>query len=180
MLVMATWHLTGSSHRIATLSFPHVSGLWSFIGAYKVLARVVKGSASLLAPLDDVVAGRDSNELIVWSDDNRAAFTSAQTALSTNRYITLPRRHDQLWVVTDGSIKQRGLGATLYITRDDKVQLAGFFNAKLRKNQVNWLPCEVEALSIAAAITHFSPYIIQSDLVNCVLTDSKPCVQVMA
>jgi hypothetical protein len=109
----------------------------------------------------------------VWSDDNRAAFISAQTSLSTNRCITLPCRQDQLWVLTDGLIKQRGLGATLYITRDDKVQLVGFFNAKLRKHRVNWLPCEVEALSIAAAIKHFSPYIIQSDLVTCVLTDSK-------
>ena len=52
-----------------------------------------------------------------------------------------------------------------------------FFSAKLRKNQVNWLQCEVEALSIAASIKHFGPYIIQSSSSACVLTDSKPCVQ---
>ena len=48
---------------------------------------------------------------------------------------------------------------------------------KLRKHQVTWLPCEIEALSIAAAIKHFSPYIIQSTHNTCLLTDSKPCVQ---
>ena len=40
-----------------------------------------------------------------------------------------------------------------------------------------WLPCEIEALSIAAATKHFSPYIIQSKTPACILTDSKPCVQ---
>ena len=47
----------------------------------------------------------------------------------------------------------------------------------LRKHQVNWLPCEVEALCIAASVKHFSPYIIQSNHQPCLLTDSRPCVQ---
>lgn len=68
-------------------------------------------------------------------------------------------------------------GATLYIMRDDKIRLAGFFSTKLRKHQVTWLPCEIEALCISAAIKHFSPFIIQSAYKSCVLTDSKPCVQ---
>ena len=38
--------------------------------------------------------------------------------------------------------------------------------------------CEVEVLSITAATNHFSPYIIQSEENACVLTDSKPYVQV--
>ena len=37
--------------------------------------------------------------------------------------------------------------------------------------------CEVEALAIAAATKHFSPYTIQSHHTACILTDSKPCVQ---
>ena len=47
---------------------------------------------------------------------------------------------------------------------------------KLRKRQITWLPCEVEALSIAAAVKHFNPYIVQSLNTVCVLTDSKPCL----
>ena len=47
----------------------------------------------------------------------------------------------------------------------------------MRKHQVTWLPCELEALGIAAALKHFSPFIIQSLHPACVLTDSKPCVQ---
>lgn len=82
-----------------------------------------------------------------------------------------------MWIITDGSVSKCGIGATLYIMRDDKIRLAGFFSAKLRKHQVTWLPCEIEALCISAAIKHFSPFIIQSAYKSCVLTDSKPCVQ---
>ena len=63
------------------------------------------------------------------------------------------------------------------VSRENKLLLASFFSAKLRKHQVTWLPCEIEALSITAAVKHFSPYIIQSTHNTCLLTDSKPCVQ---
>ena len=79
--------------------------------------------------------------------------------------------------MTDGSVKQCGLGATLYLMRNGKLKLAGFFSAKLRGRQIAWLPCEIEALSIAAAIRHCSPYIVQSVHNTSILTDSKPCVQ---
>ena len=63
------------------------------------------------------------------------------------------------------------------MSRNDRPRLAGYFSAKLCRHQVTWLPCELEALSIAAAIKHFSPYIVQSENKTCVLTESKPCVQ---
>ena len=69
------------------------------------------------------------------------------------------------------------IGATLYITRDSNLLLAGFFSAKLRGSPISCLPCEVEALSIAVATSHLSPYIVQCSKKACILTDSKPCVQ---
>ena len=106
------------------------------------------------------------------------AFNHAKQILGSSKTIHLPQPKDQLWVVTDGAVKAHGLGATLYITRDkSRPQLAGYFSAKLRKRQIDWQPCELEALCIAASISHFSPYIIQSAEQTCVLTDSQPCVQ---
>ena len=154
-----------------------VGRLRSFIGAYKVLSRVIPRCSSYLTPLDAVTAGRTSQESITWSDSLRDAFHNAQKALSSALSITLPRPEDQLWVVTDGAVKDPGIGATLYVTRNNKLHIAGFFSAKLRGTQTTWLPCEVEALSIAAATKHFSPYLIQSSNKACILTDSKPCVQ---
>ena len=173
--------LSASKHRISSLSTcskPNtVRAMRSFIGAYKMLGRVLKGCSSVIAPLDDSVAGRASNDKIKWSDTLSTAFKTAQELLSKCQSVTLPRRDDQLWIVTDGAVRSPGIGATLYAMRNDKLHLAGFFSAKLKKHQVSWLPCEVEALSIGVATRHFSPYIIQSTHKTNVLTDSKPCVQ---
>ena len=128
--------LSASPHRIAALaSCPEpdtVTRMRSFIGAFKVLSRVIPGCSSLLAKLDDTVAGRESKESIQWSDDLRASFCKAQAALSTARTISLPIPSDQLWIVTDGALRNPGIDATLYVTCNDKLRLAGFFSAKLR------------------------------------------------
>ena len=105
------------------------------------------------------------------------AFKPAQQVLDNHRTITLPQSNDALWIITDGSVKNRGIAATLYIHRTGKQYLASFFNAKLRKHQVTWLSCKIEALSISAAIEHFAPYIIQCVHTTQVLTYSRPCVQ---
>ncbi len=139
-----------------------VQGLRSFIGAYKVLSRVLEGYANKLHSLEASVAGKESREKICWTDELSQDFKSAQNELKQCKTITLPRPEDQLWVVTDGSVKQRGIGATMYVLRKGKLHLAGFFNAKLKKHQVTWLPCEVEVLCIGAAVKHFAPYIVQS------------------
>lgn len=131
----------------------------------------------MIAPLQDMMAGLKSQEKVSWSDQLRDVFRTSQKYLQNRKTITLPRPEDQLWIVTDGSTSKHGIGATLYVTRNNSTLLAGFCSAKLKKHQVNWLPCEIEALSIAAAVKHYSPYIIQSSKHACVLTDSKPCVQ---
>ena len=160
---------------LATYPEPNtVARLRSFIGAYKVLSRVIPRCSSYLAPLDDVTADRRSQESINWTDDLRAAFCSAQNALPLH---SQSRPEEQLWIVTDGAVRDPGIGATLYVTRGDKLHVSGFFSAKLPGSQTTWFPCEVEALSIAAATKHFSPYLIQSVKKACILTDSKPCVQ---
>ena len=89
----------------------------------------------------------------------------------------MPRPEDQLIIVTDACINNAGIGAILYVQRDSSLKLSGFFNAKLKEHQLRWLPCEVEAVAIGAAVKHFSPYIIQSSKTTQVLSDSRPCVQ---
>ena len=154
-----------------------MKGLRSFIGAYKVLSRVLPNCSNVIAPLECALTGLQSSDRLLWDENLTFRFKSAQDFLSNHKAIVLPRPSDTLWIVTDGSVTRRGLGATLYVSRTNQLHLAGFFSAKLRKHQVTWLPCEVEALSIAASVKHFSPFIIQSPHPTTVLTDSKPCVQ---
>ena len=158
--------LKTSPHRTQALSVaqppPKVQGLRSFIGAYKVLSRVLQGYACFTSPLEQAIAGLKSHDKITWSNELQEHFKQAQDALSECKTITLPLPTDSLTIVTDASVKHNGIGATLYIQRDKKLLLAGYFNAKLKKHQVVWLPCEVKALCIGSATRHFSPYLIES------------------
>ena len=101
----------------------------------------------------------------------------AQKARNSCKEITMPQPNYTLHTVTDASVKEKGIAATLYILRDGKTSIAGFYSAKLKKHQQGWLPWELEALSIGAAVKHFAPFITQSKHPVRVLTDSKPCVQ---
>jgi len=173
--------ITASPHRITTLSqapLPTtVKGMRSFIGAYKFLGRVLPGCATAVSPLDNAIAGMNSQDKLVATEELAENYRIAQAHLEQHKSITLPRSTDMLWIVTDGSVRSIGIGSTLYVSRGKQLRLAGFYSSKLQKHHDKWLPCEVEALGIAASIKHFSPYIIQSKHQCCVLTDSKPCVQ---
>ena len=120
--------IQASPHRITTLSLTKppntVRGLRSFIGAYKMLARVLPDCASMISPLDDGIAGLSSLDKVPWNDDLLQSFIAAQQGLQNHKAISLPRPSDQL-------------------------------------------PCEIEALGIAAAVKHFSPYIVQSKHGSC-------------
>ncbi|KAK3749721.1 hypothetical protein QZH41_003772 [Actinostola sp. cb2023] len=84
--------LQACPHRIAALSTcspPNcVTGMISFIGVCKALARVIPRCASVLAPLEDAIAGRQSSDPVNWTDELSKDFTIAQTFLSSNHTIT--------------------------------------------------------------------------------------------
>ena len=177
--------LCASKHRITALStcvMPEtVRQMRGFLGAYKILARVIPRCSQYLSPLEAMASNKQSHDKLLWNDSLVNEFRKAQKALSTNKVIKIPNRASQLWIVPDGAVRTPGIASTLYITRDTagqaKPEVAGFFSAKLKPNQSRWLPCEIEGLGIAAAVKHWAPYIIQSEHRPCVLTDNKPCIQ---
>ena len=48
-----------------------------------------------------------------------------------------------------GSVRRGTFGT---FSRENKLLLAGFFSAKLRKHQVTWLPCEIEVLRTKSSL----------------------------
>ena len=171
--------LRACPHKIAALAAVEppttVGKLRSYIGGVKFLKRVMKGYSDVLHPLEEVVGGRESSEKINWSDSLLAVFKRSQAELQNTKTLTIPRKEDQLQIVTDAS--GVGVGAALYVVRDRKPLIAGYFNAKHKNHQAKWLPCELEALSICAAVSNFGTDILNSDKQTMVLTDSLPCVQ---
>ena len=173
--------LKATSHRLNTLAAcdppETIKSMRSFIGSYKFLSKVIPKHSDFLAPLDKVCATGSSNDRIQWTSDLEEAFLKAKEHLKQAKILTLPRREDQLQIITDAATISAGLAASLFVLRGDRPHLAGLFNARKTSNQAGWLACELEALGIASAIKHFSPYIVQSEHVTEVLTDSRPCVQ---
>ena len=137
-------YLRADPHKVATLSIcarpKTTKGLRSFIGAYKVLARVLPNCATFLRPLDRATHGKKSGDKLVWDETTTDAFAKAQKHLANNKAIVLPKESDQLWLITDGASSTRGLGATLYALREGKLLLAGFFSQQLSPSYVKWFP----------------------------------------
>ena len=173
-------NLKASPHKTSALSAcpqpSTVSGLKSFLGSYRFLSRVICGYANLLTPLEEAIKGKEPKEKVPWTDELSDAFTKAKEAIASSRTITVPRPGDQLSIVTDASVRPGAVSATLYIIRDNKRLLGGFYNSKLPSFQKRWLPCELEGLAISLALHHFAPYILNSKHKPQVHTDSKPCV----
>ncbi len=72
----------------ALASCPHpttVKSLRVFIGAYKVLSRVLQHYAQKLGAIEDECGGRQSQEKIAWSDSLVSAFMLAQKHLDQAR-----------------------------------------------------------------------------------------------
>ena len=168
-------------HRInplVTCALPdNVKRLRSFIGAYRALCRCIPNYGKYLCVLEDTVAGKESFDKIPWDDKLRNIFVIAQKSLMHPKTITLPRPKDQLILVSDGCNSPPAVGSTLYVKRGEKLNLGGFFSAKIGKHQLLWLPCEIEALCINLSISSFSHYIRESENTTKFLTDSKACVQ---
>ena len=177
--------IKANPHSICTLQSCElpatVTKLRSFVGAYKVLSRVLPGCATKVASFDSMTGSRPSSEKLTWSDEAVLEFKAAQAYLSKSRTITMPRRTDKLWIVTDAATRSPGLGATLYLGREaNNFKIGGFFSAKVKSHQIDWLPCEREALAIASAVQFFHPFIVQSEHQTIILTDNKPCVEAFA
>ena len=155
----------------------NVKQMRSFLGGFRVVTCCIPNYSNYVSELEDAVAGKDSSDKVIWSDGLSKAFKSAQTALKNPKTITLPRPEDELFLVSDACNSPAAVGSTLYIKRKEIFHIGGFFSVKLKKHQLLWLPCELEALGINLSINHFSNHIRESKNPTKFLTDSKTCVE---
>ena len=122
----------------------------------------------------------DGSQKINWSPEDLVHFKSSQKALKSPDILTIQSLDDQLIINVDAVPIFNGIGATLYILRDNKRYLADNFSLKLKEHQYGWQPCEHEALVITTGVKHFSRYIREFKHPLQLLSDNKPCVQAFA
>ena len=166
--------ISACAHKItplATCDPPKTTtAMRSFIGAYKVFNRMIRGCSRYLSDLESSIAGKQKTDKIIWNDSLTNSFIKAQKALTSSSSIVIPKPNDHLIITHDGS--NVGIGSVLFVRRNDRLHLGGYFSAKLKSHHSKWLPCELEALSIATSIHHFAPYIRESHHPTQILTDS--------
>ena len=91
--------------------------------------------------------------------------------------MTIPTSSDKLVMSVDASPVTQGISATLFVLRNERKLVAGFFSVKLKLHQLDWEPYEQEGLAITAGVKHFAPYIRESFHPLQVVIDNKSCVQ---
>ena len=138
--------LKATPHRVSALAMMDVpvtvGQLRSYLGGFKYLSRVMKSYIDVLCPLEEMIGGRKSSEKLIWNESSLNAFKLSQQSLSDLETITIPKSSDSLQIITDASQSKFGLAAALYVIRGDKSYVAGYFNAKYRPHQRDWIPCE--------------------------------------
>ena len=120
--------IAASKHKISALKSCEppktVTGMRSFIGAFKTFNRVVRQCTAYLSVLEELIAGKQKDG-IAWSDLSLQAFKSAQKALEKTPSICLPRPSDELMIVHDGC--NNGIGSILFVRRNKKVCIWDIF-----------------------------------------------------
>ena len=112
-----------------------------------------KNLTLLLDPFDKLVADRDSKEPFAWDRELQQHFIKATNAVDDLQTLYLPHPNDQLMIVVDAAKTNPGIGHAVYAIKDNKKLPVAFHSVKLQKPYSNWLPCELEALAFATAIT---------------------------
>ena len=148
-----------SPHRVNALQntkkedIKTIKDMRSYIGLYKTLLPASKNLTILLDPFDKMVADRDSKEPFIWDRQLEQTFIKTTAAVADLQTLYLPHPSDQLMIVVDAAKTQPGLGHTLYAIKDNKKMPVAFHSVKLQQPYDRWLPCELEALAFATAIT---------------------------
>ena len=98
-----------------------VKHLCSFLGLYKTIQMATPGVSRVLAPLEEAVAGKNSNKTIIWTYSLSQRFKEAKSHIKHTHTIYLPHPEDQLVIKTDAASLVPGIGYTVYAVKDNKL-----------------------------------------------------------
>ena len=172
--------LSPSPHRVNTLKntkkedIKTVKDMRSYIGLYKTLLPASPNLTLLLDSFDKMVADRDSKEPFVWDRELEQSLVKTTEAVDNLQNLYLPHPSDQLMIVVDAAKTQPGLGHTVYAIKENKKLPVSFHSVKLQAPYDKWLPCELEALAFATAITAEYHLIKETKKPVIISPDSKP------
>ena len=151
-------YLSVSLHRRNSLmnvrqdNISKVCHLHSFIELYKTLQMATPAVLLVLAPLEQAVAGKESNNMVVWDNALSQRFREAKSHIRHVHTINLSHPEDQLVIKTDAASHGPGIGHTVFAIKDKELIPVRFNSSRLKPQFQTWQPCELEGLSFAVAL----------------------------
>ena len=160
----------------AVASFPQptsIKELQAFLGAVNFYRRFIPAAARILLPLTAVLkGGRKGAELLDWSPEMLAAFSSIKTALFQSVCLAFPQDSAELSLATDASATHVGAVLQQKSSPAEEWRPLGFFSAKLEKAQLSYSAFDRELYGVYAAIRHFRHHLEGRKFT--IWTDHKP------
>ena len=174
--------LSPSPHKLEPLAHcdrpKTVSALRSFIGGVRFQEICLPGPELALAsqPLDaEIPASRSGKELITWTPDLVQSFQEVQKILKNPLHVTVPRKGDTPYIVSDGCTSIPAGGTKLFLKRPGvEGFLASFHHGcRLPKRLKEYSPCEIEAYFLHQGVSRNSFFIKMTGEPGICLVDSK-------
>jgi hypothetical protein len=137
--------------------------------------RFLPKIAQILAPLTNLLKGKDLPKLLPWDQQHEAAFAAAKAALAAAVPLSHPRPEAALALATDAS--DTHIGGVLQQQVSGHWQPLGFFSRRLQPAEMNYSTFDRELLAADQAIKHFLPQV--EGRVFQLWTDHKPLVAAM-
>jgi RNase H-like domain found in reverse transcriptase len=122
-----------------------VKNLQRFLGMVHFYCRFLPKSAQTLAPLTDLLKGKDLLKLLPWEEQYDAAFKAAKASLAATMPLAHPLSDVSLASATDMSNDYNG-GVLQQKVRGHWQQL-GFLSCRLSATEANYLTSDRELLA---------------------------------
>lgn len=140
-------------------SFPvptDVKTVRSFVGLARFFRRFVKGFATIIRPLTDLLK---KNGGFAWKEEQQKAFEEIKLRLTCKPILSIYKVNAKTEVHTDAS--QHGLGAVLFQEQEDgRMHPISYFSRKTTNEEAKYHSYELEALAIVCALEKFRVYLI--------------------
>ena len=147
-----------------------IKDLKAFLGLVNFYGRVIRISSHIMAPLNQVLAGKPRN--LVWDMVQQSAFDRVKRARATATTLAFPHPDGSLPITTDAS--DTAIGAVLQTHHGDSTRPLAFFSKTLQPPQRRYSTFDRELLAAHEAIRHFW-YMITGTPFN-LYTDHRPLV----
>jgi RNase H-like domain found in reverse transcriptase len=160
------------------LDFPRshtVKDLQRFLGIVNFYRRFLPKIAQTLAPLTNLLKGKDLPKLLHWEERHDVAFAAAKAGHAAAVPLAHPLPDVPLALATDASDSH--IGGVLQQKVRGHWQPFGFFSCRLSATEANYNTFNRKLLAAQAAINHFLPQVEGRQFQ--LWTDHKPLVTAM-